>query len=88
MLTRAFGDWELKPFGVICEPHITRINITDNDRYVVVATDGVWDIFEDEDIYQMSKGMNNSKEFCNSIVDKAIEKGSMDNISCFVIKLN
>ena len=32
--------------------------------------------------------MNNSKECCNSIVDKAIEKGSMDNISCFVIKLN
>ena len=88
MLTRAFGDWELKQFGVTCEPHITRINITDNDRYVVVATDGVWDIFEDKDIYQMSKDMNNSKEFCNSIVDKAIEKGSMDNISCFIIKLN
>jgi serine/threonine protein phosphatase PrpC len=36
----------------------------------------------------MPKDKNNSKDFCNSIVDKAIEKGSMDNISCFVIKLN
>ena len=88
MLSRAFGDWELKQFGVICEPYITRINITDNDKYVVVASDGVWDIFEDSDIYNMSKDMNNCKEFCNNIVEKAIEKGSMDNISCFVIKLN
>ena len=88
MLSRAFGDLELKQFGVICEPYITRINITDNDKYVVVASDGVWDIFEDSDIYNMSKDMNNCKEFCNNIVEKAIEKGSMDNISCFVIKLN
>ena len=88
MLSRAFGDWELKPYGVICEPHVTRINITDNDKYVVVASDGIWDIFEDSDIFNMSKKMGNSKEFCNSIVNQAIENGSMDNISCFVIKLN
>ena len=88
MLSRAFGDWELKPYGVINVPHITRVNITDNDLYVVMASDGVWDVFEDIDIYEMSKGINNSKELCNNIVQKSIEKGSTDNISCFVIKLN
>ena len=88
MLSRAFGDWELKPYGVLNVPHITRTNITNNDLYVVVASDGVWDVFEDIDIYEMSKGINNAKELCNNIVQKSIEKGSTDNISCFVIKLN
>ena len=88
MLSRAFGDWELKPYGVLNVPHITRTNITNNDLYVVVASDGVWDVFEDIDIHEMSKGINNSKELCNNIVQKSIEKGSTDNISCFVIKLN
>ena len=88
MLSRAFGDWELKPYGVLNVPHITRTNITNNDLYVVVASDGVWDVFEDMDIYEMSKGINNAKELCNNIVQKSIENGSTDNISCFVIKLN
>ena len=88
MLSRAFGDWELKPYGVLNVPHITRTNITNNDLYVVMASDGVWDVFEDIDIYEMSKGINNSKELCNNIVQRTIEKGSTDNISCFVIKLN
>ena len=87
MLSRAFGDWELKPYGVSCEPFIKKINISDNDKYVVVATDGVWDTFEDEDVYNLSKKYDNSKELCNTIVYKSLEKGSMDNISCFVISL-
>ena len=39
-------------------------------------------------IYNYSLISKNSKDFCDIIVKKSIEKGSMDNISCFVIKLN
>jgi len=88
MLSRAFGDWELKFYGVISEPHVTKINISENDKYVVVASDGVWDILDDADVYEMSKSIDNSKDLCNNIVEKSLDKGSMDNISCFVIKLN
>ena len=88
MLSRSFGDWELKPYGVSSEPYVTRINITDNDKYVVVASDGIWDTLEDNDVFMMSKNFNNSKEFCDNLVKKAMEIGSTDNISCFVIKLN
>ena len=88
MLGRAFGDWELKSYGLSCEPYITRINIKDNDKYAIIATDGVWDVLEDIDVYDISKNFENSKDLCNKIVDKSIKKGSMDNISCFVISLN
>lgn len=87
MLARSFGDWQLKNYGVNCEPHITRINITDNDKYVIVATDGIWDVFQDMDVFDISKKFDNSKELCNKLVYQSIEKGSMDNISCFVISL-
>ena len=88
MLSRAFGDWELKSYGVISEPYVTKININENDKYVIIASDGIWDILDDVDVYEMSKNMDNSKDLCNNIVEKALDKGSMDNISCFVIKLN
>ena len=88
MLSRAFGDWELKSYGVISEPHVTKININENDKYVIIATDGIWDVLDDADVYEMSKNFENSKDLCNNIVEKALDKGSMDNISCFVINLN
>ena len=88
MLSRAFGDWELKSYGVSSEPYVTKININENDKYIIVATDGVWDTLDDPDVYEMSKNLENSKDLCNNIVEKALDKGSMDNISCFVIKLN
>ena len=87
MIGRAFGDWQLKSYGVSCEPHITRININNDDKYVILATDGVWDTVEESTAFDLSKKYQNSKEFCNTIVNKAIDKDSMDNISCFVINL-
>ena len=87
MLSRAFGDWELKGYGLTCEPYIRKINITDKDKYVIIATDGIWDSLEDSDAYDISIKCDNSKELCNNIVNKSKEKWSTDNISCFVIKL-
>ena len=88
MLSRAFGDWELKSYGVISEPHVTKIDINDNDKYVLIATDGIWDILDDADAYEISKDIENPKDFCDKIVSIALKKGSMDNISCFVVGLN
>ena len=88
MLSRAFGDWELKNYGVISVPHVMRIEICQNDKFVVVASDGIWDVLSDNDVYNMSFQFGNSKDFCDHIIKSAIEKGTMDNISCFFIKLN
>ena len=88
MLSRAFGDWELKNYGVTSTPHVTRVELEAGDKFLVMATDGVWDALEDGDVFEMSKNVSDSKELCNLIINRALNKESMDNISCFVIKLN
>ncbi|MCQ2816645.1 MAG: protein phosphatase 2C domain-containing protein [archaeon] len=88
MLSRAFGDWEFKSYGVINVPHILRIEISDKDQYVIMGSDGIWDVFSDEDVYKLSKEYTSADELCKKIINDALDKGTMDNISCFVIKLN
>ena len=88
MLSRSFGDWELKQYGVICEPHVLEIEICSNDLFIIMASDGIWDVLDEMEIYDMSSKIKNSKEYCDIIVNTAIEKGSTDNISCFVLQLN
>jgi serine/threonine protein phosphatase PrpC len=88
MISRAFGDWEIKPYGLICTPHVTRLSINKDCKYVIVATDGVWDVLDDLDVYKLSLSTENSKNLCDDIIKNALEKKSGDNLSCFVIKLN
>ena len=42
----------------------------------------------DKDVYRLSKDANNSMDLCRNIINTSLEKGTMDNISCFVIRLN
>ena len=88
MISRAFGDWETKQYGVICSPHVTKIDINENCKYVIIASDGVWDVLDDLDVYKLSLTTENAKNLCNDIIQNALDKESTDNISCFAIKLN
>ena len=87
-LTRAFCDNEFKQYRIICNPHITKNEINIDDNYIVLASDVVWDVMDEKEIFELSKECKNSKEFCDMIVKNSLIKGSMDYISCFVILLN
>jgi serine/threonine protein phosphatase PrpC len=40
-MSRAFGDYCVKDYGVISAPEVTRRRITARDQFVILATDGV-----------------------------------------------
>ena len=88
MLSRAFGDWELKEFGVSNVPHVKRVEVGDEECYVIIGSDGVWDVLQDDDVGRICGYGKGCKELCEEVVKLAVGKGSMDNISCFVIKVN
>ena len=87
-LTRALGDFSLKKFGVISTPFINRVDLNDNDKFVILCSDGVWDILNEEDLfYYCFKYGETAKELAEHIVKESLKKGATDNISCLVIKL-
>ena len=86
MLSRCFGDWGIKNYGVSCEPHIAKIEINDDDLFLVMATDGVWDFMKDEEFKVIMEGDHNALDVGKDIIIESMRKGSSDNISCFVIK--
>ena len=93
MLTRIFGDYELKDKkiknGLICEPFLSKIKIDLNiiEQFLILASDGIWDLVSEKEIQQMISQNNNSENLCARIIKKAIDKESWDNMSVFVIRL-
>lgn len=88
ILSRALGDFSLKKHGVIATPYVSKYYLTDKDKYIVVASDGVWDVINDEELFRISQTVSNSDEFVKKIISNSLMRGTQDNISCFVIKLN
>ena len=88
ILTRSFGDKEMKKYGVMATPDCFSKQISEDDLYAVIASDGVWDVISQEDLLEMSKTKMSSDEFSKKIIKVAKERETRDNVSCIVIKLN
>ena len=85
ILTRTLGDLYVKQFGVINTPDISVNEINDKIKYVVLASDGVWDVIDLDTLVGMGKSGKYVGEFCEDIVKLSIQKGTKDNVSCIVI---
>ena len=85
ILTRTLGDLYVKQFGVINTPDINVYDINETINYIIIASDGVWDVVDLDTITNMGKAGKNVGEFCKDIVKLAINKGTKDNVSCIVI---
>lgn len=97
-LTRAIGDAEYKgtlkheiwnkDFTadlILSEPEITYQEILPEDEFLLLACDGLWDVFENQDAVDFVKlsldTHRDPKKAISDLVDEAIKMGSMDNVS-------
>ena len=88
MLTRSFGDKEMKKYGVLSTPDIFYKNVEKDDIFVVISSDGIWDVVEENEIFDMAQKGISSSDLSKKIVNLAKERETHDNISCIVVKLN
>lgn len=61
-ITRAIGDHSYKSFGVTCQPYTVRHVLRPFDKYLVIASDGVWDTISDDDAIALCVEDQNTKQ--------------------------
>ncbi|GAW83300.1 protein phosphatase 2C domain containing protein [Plasmodium gonderi] len=52
-MSRAIGDITSSFIGVTCEPTIKIFDKSDEDKFIIVATDGIWEFISSEECVQM-----------------------------------
>ena len=89
ILTRTIGDKEMKKYGVIPLPDFFCKKIENDDLFVIIGSDGIWDVIDEEEIFKIGneKGLS-SEEFSKKLINLCKERDTRDNASCIVIKLN
>ncbi|GFQ79918.1 protein phosphatase 1L [Trichonephila clavata] len=87
--SRALGDFPLKDRNlVIARPDILTFDLSDlKPKFMILATDGLWDTFNNEDAVAFIKDTYEKDPYkgARSLVLQAFKNGSMDNVTVLVV---
>eukprot|EP00250_Pteridium_aquilinum_P035663 c9782_g1_i1 orf=557-1378(+) len=86
-VSRAFGDRLLKQY-VVADPELREETIDDEVQFLVLASDGLWDVVSNQDAVSMVQSIPNAEEAARKLTEEAIKKGSADNITCVVVRFH
>jgi len=90
-VSRAFGNRTLRQV-IRPDPEMTQRELTRDDDFLVMASDGLWDVLRNKDVCDICYAMNNNnsgpQQIAEELVNTAIARGSMDNVTCIVVRLN
>ncbi|KAK7267191.1 hypothetical protein RIF29_19856 [Crotalaria pallida] len=86
-VTRSIGDDDLKP-AVTAEPEITESTLCAEDEFMVMASDGLWDVISSVEVINIIKNTVKEAGMCSKrLATEAVERGSKDNITVIVVFL-
>ncbi|XP_050223613.1 probable protein phosphatase 2C 34 [Mercurialis annua] len=71
-MSRAFGDYCVKDYGLISVPEVTQRHITSSDQFVVLATDGVWDVISNQEAVQIVSSVPDRAKAAKRLVQSAV----------------
>ena len=95
-MSRSFGDFQCKKYGVINEPSFVEYSLDENCKYIVIGSDGVWDFLDNENVVKIGNKYyvkNNPEGFCKEILESAAywwekEDSVIDDITALVVFFN
>ncbi|XP_057549795.1 protein kinase and PP2C-like domain-containing protein isoform X2 [Amaranthus tricolor] len=86
-VTRSIGDDDLKPV-VTAEPEILETPLSPEDEYLVMASDGLWDVMSNEEVVSIIRDTVKEPSMCaKRLATEAAQRGSKDNITVIVVFL-
>ena len=97
-MSRSIGDGQAKNLGVLAEPDIFEYTLNEGDKFIVCASDGIWEYLSNDNVMNIIKDIyeneGKAEDACNLLVKKASEEWkkennkTMDDISCAILFLN
>ncbi|KEG08188.1 protein phosphatase 2C [Trypanosoma grayi] len=98
-ITRAIGDagfkleeyTDGKPSGVIAEAETRSTKLTDEDEFLIIGCDGLWDVMSYDRVVQFCSQLAAEgvppQEITDRLCQEALRQGSTDNVTTLLVQL-
>lgn len=87
-MSRALGDHEFDNSIISPEPYIREVEIGPDDRKIIIACDGIWDVITDMMAADMVRDVADPQSASELLVKDALKRKTTDNVSVIVLNLN
>lgn len=93
-VTRALGDWFMKSpvgfeSGLIGKPDVRRAVLTEDDEFLIIGCDGVWDVMSNQEavaVVRRELRLYDDPQRCAvELVNRALGRDTGDNITVIVV---
>ncbi|XP_072996613.1 probable protein phosphatase 2C 2 [Typha latifolia] len=93
-VSRALGDWDMKmpqgsPSPLIAEPEFRQAVLTEDDEFLIIGCDGIWDVMSSQDavnIVRRGLRRHDDPEQCaGELVMEALRLSTFDNLTVIVV---
>ena len=72
--TRSLGDSIAEKIGVNADPEILSVDLTVNDKYLVIASDGIFEFLTNQDVIDMCSASDCPLEACEMLTKAAYDQ--------------
>ncbi|KAG8445401.1 hypothetical protein GDO86_010255 [Hymenochirus boettgeri] len=102
-VSRSLGDGQYKRFGVISTPDVKRCPLTESDRFILMACDGLFKAFSPEEAVNFILSHLQEKSCtaqddppdldslyeaaCHRLANEAVRRGSADNVTVLLVQI-
>lgn len=88
-VSRSFGDLRMKEVQryVSAEPEMNVWQLTPEDKFIVLASDGLWDVLTNQEAVDFVRRDSSKSKAARNLVKRALKIGTTDNVSALVIWL-
>ncbi|KAF8530487.1 protein serine/threonine phosphatase 2C [Hysterangium stoloniferum] len=84
-VTRSLGDSSMKDF-VVGAPYTTETELREEDEFLVIACDGLWDVAEDQKVVDLVRNVDDPQAASQVLLRYALEHFTSDNVTVLVVR--
>ncbi|XP_031112848.1 probable protein phosphatase 2C 49 [Ipomoea triloba] len=93
-VTRALGDWDMKlprgsPSPLIAEPELRQIVLTEDDEFLIIGCDGIWDVMSSQQAVSLvRRGLrrhDDPEQCAKDLVMEALRLNTFDNLTVIIV---
>ena len=76
-MSRSFGDHCAAQVGVITDPEVLELNLSEQDKFIVIASDGVWEFLSNDDVVRIVEPFylqNSAEKAAEALIKEALKR--------------
>uniref|UniRef100_A0A3B4ZWJ4 Integrin-linked kinase-associated serine/threonine phosphatase 2C-like n=1 Tax=Stegastes partitus TaxID=144197 RepID=A0A3B4ZWJ4_9TELE len=90
-VSRSIGDGQYKRCGVISTPDLRRCQLTANDRFIILACDGLFKVFSADEAVKFVLSLTEEElkleAACQQLAGEAVRRGCADNVTVILVSI-